>query len=166
MLKISFCKWVSYPTRKSVMIPWCLLFLVLSGKYSWVPSRTQGFVLTCCRWTDVLRLLYQLHLSCDGRSLGPWAMVIHYISSDAFVGRWSGASTVFWTLYECVIWTKRFRYFLWNWFVITMFKLRCICDANFYVTCDGDRWTYYDLGWYVSWFEIRREFMDCRVIRA
>jgi uncharacterized RDD family membrane protein YckC len=26
-------------------------------------------------------------LSCDGRSLGPWAMVIHYVSSDAFVGR-------------------------------------------------------------------------------
>jgi uncharacterized RDD family membrane protein YckC len=26
-------------------------------------------------------------LSYDGRSLGPWAMVIHYVSSDAFVGR-------------------------------------------------------------------------------
>jgi hypothetical protein len=36
--------------------------------------------------------------------------------------------------------------FIRNWFVITMLKLRCICDANFYVTCDGDRWTYYDLG--------------------
>jgi hypothetical protein len=47
-----------------------------------------------------------------------------------------------------------------------MFKLRCIGDANFYVTCDGDRWTYYDLGWYVSWFEIRRDFTDYRVIRA
>jgi hypothetical protein len=22
--------------------------------------------------------------------------------------------------------------------VITMFKLRCICDANFYVICDGE----------------------------
>jgi hypothetical protein len=56
--------------------------------------------------------------------------------------------------------------FIWNWFVITMFKLRCICDANFYVTCDGDRWTYYDLGWYVIWFEIRRDFTDYRVIQA
>jgi hypothetical protein len=26
-------------------------------------------------------------LSCDGRSLGPWAVVIPYVSSDAFVGR-------------------------------------------------------------------------------
>jgi hypothetical protein len=24
-------------------------------------------------------------------------------------------------------------------FVITVFKLRCICDVNFYVICDGDR---------------------------
>jgi hypothetical protein len=140
--------------------------LVLSGKSSWVPSRTQGFVPTCCRWADVLWLLYQLPLSCDGRSLGLWAMVIHYISSDAFVGRWFWVGTVFWTLCTCVIWTKCFRYFHSNWFVITMFKLRCICDANFYVTCVGDHWTYYDLGWYVSWFEIRRDFMDYRVIRA
>jgi hypothetical protein len=56
--------------------------------------------------------------------------------------------------------------FIWNWFVITMFKLWCICDANFYVTYDDDRWTYYDLGWYVSWFKIRRDFTDYRVTRA
>jgi hypothetical protein len=56
--------------------------------------------------------------------------------------------------------------FIRNWFVITMFKLQCFCAANFYVTCDGDRWTYYDLGWYASWFEIRRDFTDYRVIRA
>jgi hypothetical protein len=55
---------------------------------------------------------------------------------------------------------------IWNLFVIIIFKLRCICDANFYVTCDGDRWTYYDLGWHVSWFEIRHDFTDYRVIRA
>jgi hypothetical protein len=56
--------------------------------------------------------------------------------------------------------------FFRNWFVITMFKLRCICHVNFYVTCDGDCWTYYDLGWYVIWFEIYRDFTDYRVIRA
>jgi hypothetical protein len=28
---------------------------------------------------------------------------------------------------------------IWTRFVITMFKLRCICDANFYVIYDGDR---------------------------
>jgi hypothetical protein len=65
-----------------------------------------------------------------------------------------------------VVWTKCFRYFYLNWFVITMFKLRCICDANFYVTCYGDRWTYYDLDCYVSWFEICRDFTDYQVIRA
>jgi hypothetical protein len=45
-----------------------------------------------------------------------------------------------------------------------MFELQCICDANFYVICDGDRQTYYDLDWYVSWFEILRDFTDYRVI--
>jgi hypothetical protein len=153
--------------HKACHDPWCLLFSVMSGKSSWVPSRTQRFVLTCCRWADVLRLLYQLPLSCDGRSLGPWAVVILYVSSDAFVGRWSWAGTLFRTLCECV----RFELnasatFIWTWFVITMFKLWCICDMNFYVTCDGDRWTYYDLGWHASWFEIRHDFMDYRVIRA
>jgi hypothetical protein len=47
-----------------------------------------------------------------------------------------------------------------------MFKLRCIRDVNFYVIYDGDRSTYYDLGWYVSWFEISRDFTDYRVIWA
>jgi hypothetical protein len=154
------------PHLKACHNPWCLLFLVLSGKSTWVLSRTQGFVSTCCRCADVLRLLYQLSLSCDGRSLGPWAMVIHYISSDAFVGDNPELALY---LELCVsVWFElnASATFIWNRFVITMFKLRCICDANFYVTCDCDRWTYYDLGWYVSWFEIRHDFMDYRVIRA
>jgi hypothetical protein len=74
------------PYYKACHDPWCHLFFVMSGKSSWVPSRTQGFVPTCRRWADVLRLLYQLPLSCDGGSLGPWAVVIPYVSSDAFVG--------------------------------------------------------------------------------
>jgi hypothetical protein len=37
-----------------------------------------------------------------------------------------------------------------------MFKLRCIYDVNFN----------YDLGWYVSWFEILHDFTDYQVIRA
>jgi hypothetical protein len=40
----------------------------------------------CCRWTDILRLLYQLSLSCNGCCLGPWAVVVPYVSSNAFVG--------------------------------------------------------------------------------
>jgi hypothetical protein len=74
------------PYHKACHDAWCHLFLVMSDKSSWVPSRTQGFVPTCCRWADVLRLLYQLSLSCDGWSLGPWAVVIPYVSSDVFVG--------------------------------------------------------------------------------
>jgi hypothetical protein len=37
-----FCKWVSYPTIKPVMILGVILFLVMSGKSSWVPSRIIG----------------------------------------------------------------------------------------------------------------------------
>jgi hypothetical protein len=152
--------------HKACHDPWCLLFSVLSGKSSWVLSRTQGFVPTCCRWADVLRLLYQLPLSCDGRSLGPWVMVIHYISPDAFVGDNPELALYFELCVSVWFELNASTTFIWTWFVISMFKLWCICDANFYVTCDGEHWTYYDLGWYVSWFEIHRDFMDYRVIRA
>jgi hypothetical protein len=99
------CKWVSYSHQKGYHDPWCHFILVLSGKSSWVPSRTQGFVPTCCRWADVLRLLYQLPLSCDGRSLGSWAMVICYFSSDVFAGDDHKLALYFKILCVCVIWT-------------------------------------------------------------
>jgi hypothetical protein len=92
-------------------------------------------------------------------------MVIHYVSSDAFVGDDPELALYLNSVWVCDL-NNASATFIWNWFVITMFKLWCICDVNFYVTCDGDRWTYYDLGWYVSWFEIRRDFTDYRVIRA
>jgi hypothetical protein len=81
-----FCQWVSYTTIKHFIILGVTLFFIMSGKSSWVHSRTQGFVPTCYRWADVLRLLYQLPLSCDRWCLGPWAMVIPYVSFNAFVG--------------------------------------------------------------------------------
>jgi hypothetical protein len=98
----------------------------MTGKSSWVPSRTQGFVPTCCRWTDVLWLLYQLSLSCNGRSIGPWAMVIRYFSSDAFAGDDHKLALYSKMLCVCVIWTTASATFIQTWFVITMFKLRCI----------------------------------------
>jgi hypothetical protein len=140
MLKISFCKWVSYTTVKPFIILGVILFLVMSGKSSWVPSCTQGFVPTCCRWADVLRLLYQLPLSCNGWCLGPWAMVIPYVSSNAFVGDDHQLALYLNSVWVCVDLNKLLPLlFIWTRFVITMFKLRCIYDANFYVKCDGDR---------------------------
>jgi hypothetical protein len=132
--------------------------LVLSGKSSWVLSRTQGFVPTCCRWADVLRLLYQLPLSCNGRSLGPWAMVIRYISSDAFVGIWSWTGTVFWTLRACVIWTKCFRYFhsklVCNNYVKTLMYLwrELLCNLWWWPLNLLRSWLVCKLVWNPSWF--------------
>jgi hypothetical protein len=51
---------------KALHKPWCHFIFVMSGKSSLVPSRTQSFVPICCKWADILRLLYQLSLSCDG----------------------------------------------------------------------------------------------------
>jgi hypothetical protein len=69
----------------------------------------------CCRWADVLQLLYQLPLSCDGRSLGPWAVVIPYVSSDVFVGDDPELALYFELCVSvCVVWTKYFRYFYLN----------------------------------------------------
>jgi hypothetical protein len=97
------------------MIPWCHFILVMSGKSSWLPSHTQGFVPTCCRWADVLRLLYQLPLSCDGWGLGPWAVVAPYVSSNALVGDDHPPALYFNSVWVCGwIWTKCFRYFYFN----------------------------------------------------
>jgi hypothetical protein len=140
MLKMSFCKWVSYTTIKPFIILGVTLFLVMSGKSSWVPSRTQGFVPTCCRCTDVLRLLYQLPLSYDGYCLEPSARVIPYVSFNAFVGDNHHLALYFeLRVSVCGFEQIAFATSIWTRFVITMFKLRCICDANFYVICDGDR---------------------------
>jgi hypothetical protein len=76
MLNMLLAKWVGQPTIQSFIIIGVTLFLVMSGKSSWVYSRTQGFIpfvfLTarfyplCCWWANVLRLLHQLPVSSDG----------------------------------------------------------------------------------------------------
>jgi hypothetical protein len=138
MLKMPFCKWVSYTTIKPFIILGVTLFSVMSGKSSWVPSRTQGFVPTYCRWTDVLRLLYQLPLSCDGWCLGPWARVIPYVLSNVFVGDDHQLTLYLNSEWVCVDLNKWLPLLsIWTRFVITIFKLWCICDANFYIICDG-----------------------------
>jgi hypothetical protein len=87
------------PHHKACHDPWCLLFRfcrVSLAEYFLVLRALFPLV------ADVLRLLYQLPLSCDGRSLGPWAMVIHYISSDVFVGD-NPELALYFELCECVI---------------------------------------------------------------
>jgi hypothetical protein len=140
MVKLPFCKWVRYTTIKPFIILGVTLFLVMSGKSSGVPSHTQGFVPTCCRWVDVLRLLYQLPLSYDGWCLGPRAVVVPCVSLMLLMEMiisWHFISNSAWVCvdlnYLLPLPSIRTR------FVITMFKLWCICDANFYVICDGDR---------------------------
>jgi hypothetical protein len=140
MLKLFFCKWVSYTTIKPFIILDVTLFMVMSGKSSWVPSRTQGFVLTCCRWADVLWLLYQLPLSCDRWCLGPWQwsfLTSHLMLLLEMIISWHFTSNSVWVCMDLNYLLPLLS--IWTRFLITMFKLRCACEANSYVICDGDR---------------------------
>jgi hypothetical protein len=138
----------------------------MSDKSSWVSSRTQGFVLTCCcRWPDVLRVLHQLSLSCYGGQLDQWRghslCLIYLLLLD-----WSRTSSVI-ELSVCELdlnyLLPLFHFELGT--VITLylnsdvFKLR----ANFMYHVNGECWTTYDLGWDVEKFEILRDFTDYRV---
>jgi hypothetical protein len=67
-------------------------------------------------------------------------MVIPYVSSNAFVGDGHQLALYF----ELHVSVCGFELLLpllsiRTQIVITMFKLRCICDANFYGICDDDR---------------------------
>jgi hypothetical protein len=77
---------------------------------------------------------------------------------------------LYFELRVCVWSLKLFAFatLLWTWFVITLcFKLRCI-SMMLQTLCNMWLWllNLYDLGLYVCWFEIRRDFTDYRVIRA
>jgi hypothetical protein len=153
------------------MILGVILFSVVSGKSSWVPSRTQGFVPTCCRWADVLRLLYQLPLPCDGRSLGPRAMVIHYFSFDAFAGD-DHKLALYFKHCVCGVWTTASATFIWTRFVITMFKLRCILYRE--LLCNLWRWPLdllrswllCELVWNPSWFHGLPGYTDLSLLNC
>jgi hypothetical protein len=85
-------------------------------------------------------------------------MVIHYILSDAFVRRWSWTGTVFWTLCECVIWTKCFRYFhsklVYNNYVWTPMYLwrELLCNLWWWPLNLLRSWLVCKLVWNPSWF--------------
>ena len=114
---------------------------------------------TCCRWADVLRLLYQLPLSYDGWCLGPWGMVIPYVSSDAFVGDDHSLALYLNSAWVCV-WFEQMASatFIRTGFVITMLKLWCIWDCE--LLCNMwwwllnllRSWLEWKLVWNPSWF--------------
>ena len=133
----------------------------MTGKSSWVHSRTQGSIpMLFCRWADVLWLLHSLLVPSNGWWLdqGRWSLYLLF----CFCG-----NDQLWhcnRLSVCVVlklWS--FRY-LRTWFVITLSELQCMwwmCELDVIVI--GDCWTYYDLGWmYELWFEILRDFTDYR----
>ena len=146
------------PYYKALHNPWCHLFSVMSGKSGWVHSRTQGFIPTCCRWADVLWLLYQLPVSCDGWCLGPWAwsfLTSRLMLLLEMIIRWH----YIWTPRECV-WFEQMASatFIRTGFVITMFKLWCIWDCE--LLCNMwwwplnllRSWLEWKLVWNPSWF--------------
>jgi hypothetical protein len=159
MLKILFCKWVHYTTIKPFIILGVILFLVMSGKSSWVPSRTQCFIPTYCRWVDVLWLLYQLSLSCDGWCLGPWAMVIPYVSSNVFVGD-DHQLALYFELHVSVCGFELFAsatFYLnsvCNNYVWTLMYLWCelLCNMWWWLLNLLRSWLVCELVWNPSWF--------------
>ena len=145
------------PYYKALHNPWCHLFSVMSGKSGWVPSRTQGFIPTCCRWADVLWLLYQLPVSCDGWCLGPWAwsfLTSRLMLLLEMIIRWH----YIWTPRVCVVWTNDFRYFYSNWFcnnyVETLMYLgyKLLCNRWWWPLNLLRSWLEWKLVWNPSWF--------------
>jgi len=138
------------------------LFWFMSGKSSWVHSRTQGSILMLfCRWTDVLWLLHSLLVPSNGWWLdqGRWSLYLLF----CFCGN-DRTMALYQTKCVCVtfkLWS--FRY-LRTWFVITLSNSDVFDEwRELDVIVNGDRWTYYDLGCtYDLWFEILWDLTDYR----
>ena len=106
----------------------------MTGKSSWVPSRTQGLFSHCCRWHCVSWVLQELLLSrCGwGVSLGQASLLIPIL---AFVDRdptWH-CIKLCWKLYFELI---CFRFIYQTRFVITFIRtlmMKSVCEL--YVKC-------------------------------
>ena len=131
-------------------------FWFMTGKSSWVPSHTQGFISHCCRWHFVSWLLQELLLSrCGwGVSLGQASLLILLY---AFVDR-DRTLALYWIMLETLLSNLIcFRFYLSN----------SVCN-NFYSYSDGEMylqtlcnmwhvcWIMYDLGCCKSFIETRR----------
>ena len=127
----------------------------MTGKSSWVPSRTQGLFSHCCRWHCVSWLLQELLLSrCGwGVSLGQASLLIPIF---AFVDR----DLVWHCIKLC--WKLYFRTYL-----LPLYLPNSVCN-NFYSYSDDEMylwtlcniwhvcWIMYDLGCCKSFIETRR----------
>ena len=111
----------------------------MTGKSSWVPSRTQGLFSQCCRWHCVSWLLQELLLSrCGwGVSLGQASLVIPIF---AFVDR-----DLAW---HCIklCWKLYLRTYL-----LPLYLSNSVCN-NFYSYSDDEKylWTLCNM-WHVCW---------------
>jgi len=114
-------------------------FWFMTGKSSWVPSRTQGLFSHCCRWHCVSWLLQELLLSrCGwGVSLGQASLVIPIL---AFVDR-----DLAW---HCIklCWKLYLRTYL-----LPLYLSNSVCN-NFYSYSDDEKylWTLCNM-WHVCW---------------
>ena len=109
-------------------------FWFMTGKSSWVPSRTQGFISHCCRWHCVSWLLQELLLSRRGWgvSLGQASLLIPIF---AFVDR-DPTGTVLNYVGNFIFELICFRFIYQTRFVITFICtliMKCICEL--YVIC-------------------------------
>ena len=84
------------PQIQPCIILGVVYFWFMTGKSSWVPSRTQGFIPCCCRWAMLLRLLQELSVPRRGQWL------------DHGHGQLLSSLMLLWTdqAYGTVLWTK------------------------------------------------------------
>jgi hypothetical protein len=139
--------------------PWChFYFWFLTGMSSWVPSRTQGFVPTCCRLWCILATARVGWLLPLWRSVNMGMIHLIYLVSKAFVG----SQPWYWHVFEIRLMLVS------NYFASTTFQLSCnnyvelryILD---YLWNGCNMWlvmlNHYNLGLYVGCFEIPHDFI-------
>ena len=93
-------------------------FWFMTGKSSWVHSRTQGSIpMLFCRWSNVLWLLHPLSVPSHGWWLdqGRWSLrlLFCFCGNDRIMALYQ--TKCVWCIFK--LWG--FRY-LWTWFVITL----------------------------------------------
>ena len=158
---VPLCKKSSATPLYNLHDPWrVFIFEFMTGKSSWVYSRTQGSIpMLFCRWSNVLWLLHPLPVPRYGWWLdqGWWSLRLLF----CFCGN-DQTMALYQTELGCVYFQTMKLSLLMN-LVCNNFK-HSMFSMNVFerdVTVNGDRWTYYDLGcMYEMWFEILRDFTD------
>ena len=128
------------------MVSLCVWFI--TGKSSWVPSRTQGLFPTCCRWYRIPQVLQELLLSRRGRGVRPRAKLFYVVLSMMLlldlITNWHVFEQV---CVMMVLKLYRFRYYIWtlgcnNSFRTPMYVELLVNLCNTWLVC----WIMYDLG--------------------